>query len=110
MRLLFTYALHYYIWKSFLIYTSVHWYNVLNRELFSTYTFGTIFDLYPSAFLLWKVLQLSTSTRNYFGYGPEHLVLSQPILDLHIAATEVSLALIKTFLCVNYSGFTLTRC
>lgn len=46
-------------------------------------TFETIFDLYPSAFLLWRVFQLNTSTRNYFGYGPEHLVMSQPILDLH---------------------------
>jgi len=42
-----------------------------------TYTFETIFDLYPSTFLLWRVLQLNTSTRNYFGYGPEHLIMSR---------------------------------
>jgi hypothetical protein len=82
MRYLCASALHYYSWRSFFICTSVHWYNLMNRELFLTYTFETIFDLYPSAFLLWRVLQLNTSTHNYFGYGPEHLVMSQPILDL----------------------------
>jgi hypothetical protein len=55
---------------------------MINRELFVTYTFETIFDLHPRAFLLWRVLQLLTSTRNYFGYGPEYIPMSQPILDL----------------------------
>jgi len=54
----------------------------MNLALFLTYTFEIIFDLYRSAFLLWRVLQLNTSTSNYFGYGPEHLFMSQPVLDL----------------------------